>query len=250
MPAIRPENWEKVYESIVKSTKRKFELIIGSPYDLPASLSSRKNVKIVKDWGSPIRANQIATLLAEGKYLFPTLSDDSLFIEGAIDENLNLLESLGSSHKNVVVAKYSESSNYAFPTRYQGDEYYKLINAYQTDPRFVDKDWWIYNTVFFHASYFFQIGGFDCSFQSCPYSFADLAIRCQYDGANTVMSSHPIIMCDHGQSDHRPIEISQVYEDAPIFRGRYSKPIDGSRINLDVMNWKSAPSVWRHRFNE
>jgi hypothetical protein len=62
------------------------------------------------------------------------------------------------------------------------------------------------------------------------------------------MSPYPIIMCDHGQNDHKPIEISQVYEDAPIFNERYSKPIDNSKVKIDLMNWKNSPSIWKHRF--
>jgi glycosyltransferase involved in cell wall biosynthesis len=248
MPAIRTDNWIKVYESIQNSTSRNFELIIGSPYDLPAELRGYKNIKIVKDWGSPTRASQIASMLIEGKYVFPTYSDDSIFIKNAIDENLNLLISLGECIKNAVVCKYSESQNYSAPTRYQDDDYYKLINAYKTNPEIVNKDWWIYNTVFMHSEYFLNMGGFDCSFQACPYSHADLAIRCQSDGANAVMSNHPIIMCDHNQSDHMPIEISQIYEDAPVFNHKYSKEIDKTKNKIDLMNWRSAPSVWKHRF--
>lgn len=248
MPAIRTNNWCKVYESIQNSTTRNFELIIGSPYELPPELHKYKNIKIVKDWGSPTRASQIASLLIEGKYVFPTYSDDSIFIKEAIDKNLDLLISLGESIKNVVVSKYSESENYSAPTRYQDDDYYKLVNAYKTDPRFVNKDWWIYNTVFMHSEYFLEMGGFDCRFQACPYSHADLAIRCQSDGANTVMSEYPIIMCDHNQSDHMPIEISQIYEDAPVFNSKYSQEIDKTKNKINLMNWKTAPSVWRHRF--
>jgi hypothetical protein len=46
-----------------------------------------------------------------------------------------------------------------------------------------------------------------------------------------------------------PIEISQVYEDAPIFNSRYSKEIDKTKNKINLMNWKSAPSVWGHRFS-
>jgi ribosomal protein S27E len=249
MPAIRTDRWEMVYESITKSTKNSFELIIASPYDLPDNLKNIKNIKIVKDWGSPTRASQIAAMLVEGKFVFPTMSDDSLFIEDAIDKNLSLLEAKGKNNKNVVVAKYSESANYSFPSRYQDDDYYKLLNAYKTNPQFINKDWWIYNTVFMHSSYFLAIGGFDCSFQACPYAHADLAIRCQSDGANTEMSNFPIIMCDHGQGDHMPIEIAQIYEDAPAFNYKYSKPIDQSQNRIDLMNWKNSPPIWRKRFS-
>ena len=248
MPAIRPKNWLNVYKSILNSTKMDFELIICSPYSLPKDLEDIKNIKIVKDWGSPVRASQIALNLVEGKYVYPTHSDDSLFIKDAIDNNILFLKSKGDNYKNVVMAKYSESASFSNPERYQNDEYYKLVNAYKTDPNFVNKDWFIYNSVFMHTSYLLEMGGWDCGFQACPYSHADLAIRCQDDGAPTFLSPFPVAICDHGQNDHSPIEVSQTYEDAPLFHLKYSQKIDKSNSRIRLDNWKNAPAIWGHRF--
>lgn len=248
MPAIRPQNWINVYNSILNSTKRTFELIIASPYQLPKELENLVNIKLIKDYGSPVRASQIALSFIEGKYVYPTHSDDSLFIEGAIDKNLDFLISKGEDHNNVIMAKYSESASFSSPQRYQDDNYYKLVNAYKTNPQFVNSEWWIYNSIFMHSSYLLEMGGWDCSFQACPYSHADLAIRCQDDGAATWLSPCPISICDHGQDDHRPIEISQAYEDAPIFNHRYARPIDKSKNKIELTNWKNAESVWSKRF--
>lgn len=248
MPAIRPNNWVGVYDSILKSTKNTFELIIVSPYPCPKELENISNIKLIKDYGSPVRASQIALNFIEGKYVYPTHSDDSLFIEDAIDQNIEFLSSKENDSKNVVMAKYSESASYSHPRRYQDDDYYKLVNAYKTDPRFVNPEWWIYNSVFMYSSYLLEMGGWDCRFQACPYSHADLAIRCQDDGAKTYLSPYPISICDHGQNDHRPIEISQAYEDAPLFNERYSKQIDKNKNKIDLNNWKKSESIWSKRF--
>lgn len=248
MPAIRPQNWVGVYESILKATKNTFELIIVSPFPCPKELENVSNIKLIKDYGSPVRASQIALNFVEGKYTYPTHSDDSLFIENAIDKNMEFLLSKGDNYKNVVMAKYSESASYSHPERYQDDNYYKLVNAYQTNPQFVNPEWLIYNSVFMHTSYILEMGGWDCSFQACPYSHADLAIRCQSDGAFTYLSPHAVAICDHGQNDHKPIEISQVYEDAPLFHNRYNKIIDKSKNKIELTNWKNSQSVWSKRF--
>ena len=45
MPGIRPDRWTSVYNSILESTKREFELIIVGPYALPKELQEAKNVR-------------------------------------------------------------------------------------------------------------------------------------------------------------------------------------------------------------
>ena len=69
MPGIRPDNWSKVYESIKKSTKRTFELIIVGPYQLPPELAPIKNgltnneyVRVEKNWGIDFRINLYLSL--------------------------------------------------------------------------------------------------------------------------------------------------------------------------------------------
>ena len=89
MPGIRPQNWDAVYNSILNSTKRTFELIIVSPFSLTPYLASQGNVKYVKDFGNPTRASCIGATLAEGKYIDPSMADDALFLENAIDKNLD-----------------------------------------------------------------------------------------------------------------------------------------------------------------
>ena len=67
LPSIRTERLEKLYDSILTSTSRTFELVIVGPYPLPEKLRDLKNVKYVKDFGSPVRASNIAASLCEGE---------------------------------------------------------------------------------------------------------------------------------------------------------------------------------------
>src|SRR3990167_9472224 len=88
-PSIRPQNLDAIYDSILLSTKREFELIIAGPYPLTQKLQGQNNVKYVKDFGSPVRASNIAALLCEGKLFFHT-ADDALFLPEALDKNIEI----------------------------------------------------------------------------------------------------------------------------------------------------------------
>ena len=104
VPAIRKDRWISMYNSIKKSTKRSFELIIVGPYSLPEELQKMVNVKYIKDYGNPVRASQIGSLIAEGKYIF-WASDDGTFQPGALDKAIDCLES--QKNKSIKAVSYT-----------------------------------------------------------------------------------------------------------------------------------------------
>ena len=98
MSTIRTYNWDVVYKSLEEScTKRSFELIIVSPYPLTPFLQEKRNVKYVKDFGSPVRANCIGALLCEGRFLYPMHSDDSIDIKPQLLVVREVLDKIASS---------------------------------------------------------------------------------------------------------------------------------------------------------
>jgi len=252
MPAIRVHNWDRVYRSIEGSTRRSFELLIVSPYPLTPFLQEKRNVKYVKDFGSPVRASCIGAMLCEGRFVFPTHADDAFFIKDSIDNNIDFLLAQGSDIKNVVVCKYSESENLKYPERYHGDEYYKLTTAVPVNKKYIPDHWLIFNSAFWHREYFDTSGGWDCIFEVCPMAHTDLAIRAQKDGAVATLSPYPIAICNHmpGTSgDHAPVHYAQTLIDEPLFKQKYNDGIDHLTIKIDLMNWKNAPIVWNRRFS-
>ena len=124
LPAIRVENWDKLYDSIMMSTSRRFELIICGPYALTKKLQDLTNVKYVKDFGCPTRASAIASLLAEGK-LITWVTDDAILVRDSLDTAINLLYSMGEDYKNVIISKYLEGQMGQQKT-HQPDWYFKI----------------------------------------------------------------------------------------------------------------------------
>ncbi len=251
-PSIRPYLLEGMYDSIFHSTKRDFELIIVSPYPLPERLQKAKNVKLVKDWGNPTRCSNIGLLVAEGRYIYGAHSDDAIFIEDSLDDNLTLFEAMGDNEKNALVCKYSESKDFS-NKNYQDDRYYQLNVAYQLNPHIIPDKWLIFNSVFLHHSYILKLGGWDARFQVPAIAHADLAARAQFDGANVQLSPYPSVNVDHMEGtsgDHASIHLSQCLEDMPNLQIKYNSPIQSDSILIDVNNWKNTPSVWTRRFSD
>ncbi len=256
-PAIRPDNWDAIYDSILQSTKRNFELIIVSPYPLTPKLQALKNVKYVKDFGSPVRASNIGALLAEGELITWT-ADDAMFIPEALDKNIDLLLSMSfnvnnggstiSHQKNVVVAKYYEGKN-GTEKPLQPDEYFKVNGSTWTRSQFIPDSYWLFNVAIMYRAFFEELGGWDADFEATALSHTDFAIRAQFENATVKMSDFPLLNCDHGQSDHSPVEVAQNTNDFPKLKERYSVMNWVHNLkHIGMNNWKKAPNVWGKRF--
>jgi len=253
MPAIRQDKWDDVYKTILDSTQRSFELIVVGPYPLTKFLQEQKNVKYVKDFGSPMRASNIGAELCEGKLVMWT-SDDGWFIKDALDKNIDTLYAMPYDVQNVVVARYLEGENRSGTDPRHGgadDSYYKLVRAYPSSP-YIHPDWWIFNVAILYREFFDKLGAWDCKYQACPTGHADMAVRAQALGAKVVMSDYPMLNCDcqpnPNVGDHGPIVAAQFQDDYPIYIEKYSKPLQADQLLLDVSNWKKSPAVWKKRF--
>ena len=245
LPSIRTTNLVNVYQSILESCTRSFELIVVGPYPLPKELENKSDVLYIKSYRSPNAAQQQGSVNATAKYIVWT-ADDGLFIKNGIDEALDILESIGKNEKNIVCAKYSEGGNS------QPDNYFHMKNAYFPSLYF-EQEWWIFNLAFMYRSYFNYLGGWDTlSFECCPFAHCDLGARSYFDGANVKMFSKDILHCDHYPNttfDHAPVHYGQGDNDVPTFAKIYSDPSCKNRkISMD--NWKLSPQIWNRRFKQ
>ena len=247
LPAIRKERWVELYNSISKSTKRKFELIIVGPYSLPDELQTKRDVKFIKEWGNPVRASQIASLVAEGKYL-TWAADDGVYLEGALDRAIDYLDNKPNKDiKDVVVNNYFEAGLLACP-----GNVLRLKVAYPPHT-YLSDDWYIFNVATMYTEFFYDLGGYECAFEVCPFAHADLAARAQRSGANVHVLNEPMLDCTHmpGTSgDHAPVHYAQTEHDQQLYARIYENSASLGRTKIDINNWKTAPSVWKRRFKE
>jgi hypothetical protein len=254
IPSIRSERLEKLYESILASTTRTFEIVIVGPYPLPPSLSKVKNIKYAKDFGSPVRASNIAASLCEGK-VYTWAADDCLFFKDSLDIYMNEFYEMGDNKKNVLVGKYYEGEDGSKErATLQPESYFKICNTPASSPH-LPADWWLFNIGFMYSQFFHDLGGWDCSFQGTWSSHADMAIRAQFLGANVKLASIPLFECDHmpgGTGDHMPIILCQHQFDEPLLHKKYRNenwPLN-NKMKLSLDNWKESETIWKRRFHE
>lgn len=241
VPGIRVGNWQQMYDSIRASCSRPFEVIIIGPYALPESLQNLRNVKYVKDFGSPVRCSNIGLALAEGE-LLTWNADDGVFLPGMIDRAIDAYDAMPANLNNVLVVKYMEGERVLQP-----ESYFKLANAYPRTP-YIHEDWWIFNLVITKTDYFRYLGGWDSAYETLALSHADLAVRAQRDNCTIQVFNEPIVYNAHGHPDHTPVERGHVDADEPLYRRIYSDPAQLDRVVVDINSWKHAPSVWTRRF--
>lgn len=244
VPGIRPHNWHRIYDSITQSTKREFEIIFVGPYDLPESLKYFPNVSYIKDFGNPVRCQQLGLLRAKGDVVLPH-ADDAFFPPDALDVLLDKFYEV-KDPKRAVAAKYLEGGTQDGAH----DSYYRLNGSTWTASPNFQEDWWLGNLLFLYTDYTKEIGGWDCNFETTFYSHTDLAVRVQADGVTINMMDLVLTECEHmpGETgDHGPIHRAHVFHDHPLFLQMYSDPISLTReVRLD--NWERAPEVWERRF--
>lgn len=250
VPGIRNKNWQKLYDSIKESFKESFEIIFIGPYDLPYEMRFQQNIKYIKDWGSPIRCQQIGLINSIGEYI-TWAADDGVYTLGSLDIAFYKLK--GLDHMNLVMGKYIEGQDDGdMPMK--NNEYYNLKNHDASRllglPR---PTYWMLNVGVVPRKLLIEIGGWDCQFEVCPMSYNDLAIRLQNYGINFIIQDEIMYKCTHmpgHTGDHGPVHDAQVFHDQPIFNMIYRKPDSINRTIIDINNWKNVPERWERRFGK
>ena len=264
VPAIRKHLWVNFYNSLEKSIKRSFEVIFVTPHkELPDELKGKKNIRLITDYGSANRCQQIGLCNATGKYIKWT-ADDKIFFENKMDEVLDFYEKNKTSHKDVAICKFYEGEKNrngllhtsGLTEMSNWEEYYRMSKAC---PWFEDAfkagtvspNYWIFNTVFMETKYLKELGGFDTSFETTFIAHTDLGIRVQNNGSKVLLFDGVVSQCTHipGTSgDHAPIHWAHILNDEPLIKLIYSKPKSKNRIKIDLNNWKNSPKIWERRF--
>lgn len=251
LPSIRSENLVSFYNSLCLSCKKyTFELIIVGPYPLPTDLENYKNIKYVRDFGSPNRAQCIAVLLCEGE-IVTWQGDDALMEENSIDTHIDMLKNMGSDIRNVVVAKYREGQFGSINRETHHPDQYFMIAYGPAGSPYLQTNWWLFNVAFVYRELLEHLGGFDSRFQGTWSAQTDLAIRAQFFGVNVKMSGIDCMVCDHEPAgNHKPIEECQNFNDVPLLNSIYRDPnwTKSRNVTVDGFSWKTEESVWSKRF--
>ena len=204
---------------------------------------------------NPVRASQLASLVAEGKFL-TWAADDGVYLEGALDRTIDYLENKpNKSIKDVVINNYFEDGTLACPTpnttlAAESEDFLRLKVAYPYGS-FIPDDWYIFNVATMYTEFFYELGGYDCRFEACPFAHSDLAARAQRSDAEVHVHNEAMLDCEHMPGTtgyHAPVHFAQLTHDQQLYSEIYDDPQSVNRTNIDLENWRLAPSVWERRF--
>lgn len=249
LSGIRPANWEIVYKSIQNSFHGSWELVICTPQE-PKFINeyfvkNRTNIKVIQDYGSPVRCYQICLVNAVGKYVCH-IADDGELLPNALDVAFKSLE---ENPNSVVVGKYNEGApnpimdeiSYYYPARHDA-----------TNVEFVPKDCLMLMEGVMPRDLMFEVGGWDAKrFECYPMAGIDLSIRLYHKGVKFIFQDEMLFKCSHMPGtlgDHAAVHFGQVQGDEPRFKLLYSLPKSQSRITIPLDNWKESPERWVRRF--
>jgi len=250
-PGIRTGNWEKLYNSIIDSYKGEWEIIFISPYELPKELKTTKknNVKLINDWGSPIRCQQRGLCEAEGEYI-TWAADDGTFLPNAL--NIAFDKVKGKDYKTIVMGKYTEGSGNT--NSMLGNYYYYLNHHDACNLPFMPPESLMLNVGIVSRQLLVELGGWDAeSFEVCPMAYNDFAVRAKRWGAEFIIQDELMFKCSHlpgHEGDHGPIHDGQIYRDQPKFTLMYSDEEASQRTVIPIDNWKKAPERWTRRWGK
>jgi len=251
LPGIRSENWERIYNELGNACFRhSFELIIASPCELPIFFIDKKNVKFIRDFGSPSRAFQMASMLCEGRFL-TYITDDAIINPGGIDESIDLLFSK-DDEKDIICMRYSEGINFANGVEFSSEYWTAWFHFKESNLLGIDKNWSLPVDMMLNVSYFMNIGGLDCRFEHINMNLHDLAFRAQRNGSKVFLSPKVVMFVDwdsNRNKDNSPVIAAYHYNDLPLFHSIYAtkENADKREIKINYMNWIDAPVVWERR---
>lgn len=237
IPGIRPERWHEVLKSIQKSCSYEYEVIFIGPValeDAPLCCVA-DNIKVIQDFANPNICQHKAMWQAKGEILH-VFSDDCVFEPNSIT---TCIDHMRRTNSDAVVANYHEGGNIAVPDFSLNYCYAKTC----TPDSFV-----IFNTAFMKREPFFELGGFDCDFETLCVAQADLAARWQFSGYTVDVCDVRLSSCGHmpGTSgDHAPMHYAQLMWDIPLYVSKYRDVPD---LKVDSEKWKYKSSVWERRF--
>ena len=249
IPGIRPEMFQNVYDSFLKTWHSTFEIIFVGPKDCKLKTVSRGNVKCILEYGSPARALQEGWLNASADWVsFAT--DDCTFDSDTMNQAWRTLAKRNFDYKTVIVCKYTESDHWSkwmltpwyYHAWFHGDFRHPNIPLHFK----------LYMKGLISKKIMHEIGGFNCNFESMAYVYNDLSMRLQFYGCKFIIERNRLDHCiwmPKESSDHSPVHHAVMEHDAPLFRGIYWAKHFKPQIKINEQNYKQAATYWPRRFS-
>ena len=250
--AIRPWNWRKLYDSIAKSYSGEWEVIFVGPYPpLPEDVDL-PNLVFIKDWGSSMRAQQIALTHAKGEYC-TWVADDGWFLPNALDQAFKQTEDEDWDTLGVdgIIGRYWEGEG--DHKAMDNPEYYRLNFHDGARSKWIPDDCPLLNLTIAPTETIKFYGGWDCIFETIPMALCDLGVRMHLGGVRFKLCDAALYACTHTpghEGDHGPIHDGQTLVDMPLFKSMWDGPEDPKRMFIKIDNWKKAPARWERRFGK
>jgi len=245
LAGIRPGNWLRLYDSIASAFSGEWELIVISPYELPLALRDKTNIKLIKDFGTPVRCMDIGLENCSGKYI-TWAADDGYFLGKSLD---TAVASLEGKENTVVIGKYYEGLG---NNPFMNSKSYYYINFHDgSRSRFISNDCLMVMEGVVPAALLRDTGGWDTQFEVCPMAFLDLSVRLFRQGCTFIFQEETMFKCSHmpgHEGDHGPVHDAQVEHDEILFRTIYKSENEKGRCKIPLDNWKTSPEVWTRRF--
>jgi len=243
VPSIRPQNLQRLYESVRQAYGWMLEFIVVSPHPRAGWLPFG-NVTWIVDYGSPTRAQQLGILSARGEYVLWGAADDGYFLPGTVDLAVDR-----AAPRTVVAGKYYEGSD----NPAMNERKYYLVNTHDGQrSKFVNDECLMLMVGVISRSLLLELGGVDCEkFESLPMAFNDLSVRLWHLGIEVILQDEVMFRCSHmpgHTGDHGPIHDAQTLHDEPMFKSIYNAHESLSRVDIDINNWTRAPARWERRF--
>jgi hypothetical protein len=247
IPAIRPNYWKRVYETVQAAcAKHSFEIIFVSPHKPIDELMNKVEIKHVLSYSSPVRCQQLGALYAEGRLIcFPT--DDGEFSPDSFDVSIDLWDSM-QNEKALIAMRYREGrdmTGISLPREYFSFGFHDDLRVLSIPGNFIASGQPMLGT-----KYFCEIGGMDCRFEHVAMGNLDICARLQFDGGPAAWSPLEVMSAYWSpgvEGDHAPVHNACMQNDSPLFKNLYTAPIK-QPIRIDFNNWKLAPSVWPRRW--
>jgi hypothetical protein len=233
IPSIRVAGWKDLVNQIsVAAGDYTFEVIFVGP-EYNQDVDQFKNVKYVRDFGSPNRCQQIGLMMAEGKFVTWFVDD---YESGPFNIDKFMDSVYNEEEEAVAIGNYDEAGVLAVHD-------FSIRHCYGGGSS-IKPDWQIFNVAFVRRSYLERFGGFDCRYQVTCLGHTDLAARLQDAGCRVINNNINLGAVKHlpdTSGDHGPVHNAQVFYDQPLFN-RLTNGSVNPKVQLD--NWKKEAAVW------